>query len=100
MATEIEKKIYRRAAACGVLAALALVVPRFARNSEGGFASGATAVVVLLLMLVATAIVSLYLLTVTVRTYRDISPLARLAGIAPSVVTVGAVLLLLILLRY
>ncbi len=83
-----------------MMAALSLVVPRFVRNPEGGFAAGASAVLVFLALLAVTAIVSLYLLTVTARAYRSLSPLARVAGIGPSVVTLGALVGLLIFLRY
>ena len=79
---------------------LALVIPRFVPNQEGGFASAATAVLVLLGMLFAAAVISLYLLSVTIRAYREISFLPKLAGLGPSVALVTAVALLLVFLRY
>lgn len=85
---------------CGLFTALALVIPRFVANQEGGFASAATAAVVFLGMLLGAAISSLYLLLVTIRGYREISFLPRLAGIGPSVVLVTALALLLAFLRY
>ena len=100
MATGTEKKIYRLSAVCGCLTALALVIPRFVPNQEGGFASAATAILVFLGMLCGAALVSLYLLVVTIQVYRDISVLPRLAGLGPSVVLVTALALLLGLLRY
>jgi hypothetical protein len=100
VASGIEGRIYRLCATCAFLTALALIVPRFVPSQEGGFASAATAVLVFLGMLVGAAIASLYLLLVTVRGYREISFLPRLAGIGQSVVLVAAVALLLAFLRY
>lgn len=100
MATSSEKKIYQLSALCGVSAAIAFVVPRFVSNQEGGLAGAATAVLVFLGLLVGAAILSLRLLFVTLRVYRDLSFLPRLAGIGPSVVLVGGVVLLLVFLRY
>ncbi len=80
--------------------ALAFVAPRIVPNKEAGLASSASAALVFLLVLAVTAIVSLYLLWVTIRAYRDLSPLARAAGIGPSVIAVGCLLFLLVLLRY
>jgi hypothetical protein len=99
-AVTIQKKIFRLSAACAVLIALAFVVPRAVPNTEGGFASGATAALVFLAGLAVTGIVSLYLLWITIRGYRDLSPLARVAGIGPSVIVIGGLVALLILLRY
>ncbi|MCI0452629.1 MAG: hypothetical protein L0Z51_09625 [Candidatus Latescibacteria bacterium] len=70
------------------------------RNPEGGFAAGASAVLVLLAVLLVAAVVSLYLAWVTARSYRTIGPVARVAGIGPSVVLVGALVWLLGFLRY
>lgn len=100
MANETENRIYRLCAVCGVVTALAFIIPRFVPNQEGGFASAATAVLVLLGMLFGAAILSLYLLLVTLQTYREISFFPRLAGIGPSVVLVAALALLLGFLRY
>jgi hypothetical protein len=100
VATGTEKKIYRLSALCACLTALSLVVPRFVPNQEGGFASAATAILVLLGMLFGTAVVSLYLLVVTIQAYRDISFRARLAGFGPGVVLVTALVLLLGFLRF
>jgi hypothetical protein len=95
-----ETRIYRWSAACGAFAALAFVVPRFVPNREGGLASAATAILVFLGTLLGAAILALYLLSVTVRVYRDISFLARLAGIGPIVMLVAALALLIGFLRY
>lgn len=95
-----ERRIYRLAALCGFLVALSLVVPRFVTNPEGGFAAGANAVLTLLAMLLAAALVSLYLLATTVRSYRELSPAARLAGIGPACVLVLALASLVLFLGY
>ncbi len=100
MANRTETRIYRLFAICGAFTALAFVVPRFVPNQEGGFASAATAVLVLLGMLFVAAMLSLYLLLITFRAYREISFLPRLAGMGPSVVLVAALALLLGFLRY
>jgi hypothetical protein len=98
--TGIEKRVYRLSAGCGALTALAFIVPRFVPNQEGGFASAATAVLMLLAMLFAAALLSLYLLFMTLKAYREISFLPRLAGIGPSVVLVVALALLVGFLSY
>jgi hypothetical protein len=95
-----EKRIYVLAAICGLLTALAFVVPRFVPSSEGGFASAGTAILVFLGVLLVTTFVALHLLAVTIRAYREISLPARLSGIAPSVVLVAALAYLLTVLRY
>jgi len=100
MAHTTEKKIYQLSALCAFATALAFIVPRFVPNQEGGFASAATAILVFLGLLVSAAAMSLRLLFLTVRAYRELSLVPRLAGIAPSVILVGAVVFLLAFLRY
>jgi hypothetical protein len=100
MANTTEKRIYRLSAICGLFTVLALIVPRFVPNREGGFASAATAILVFLGMLFGAAILSCRLLLITIKVYREISLLPRLAGIGPSVILVTAVVLLLGFLRY
>jgi hypothetical protein len=53
-----------------------------------------------MMLLLVTALVSVYLLVVTVRSYRSLTIAPRLAGIVPSVLFVGALVLLLGFLRY
>jgi hypothetical protein len=100
VATRTEKRIYGLSAICGVVAVLAVIIPRFVPNQEGGFASAATAILVFLGLLFGAAVLSLYLLLVTIQVYREISILPKFAGIGPSVVLVTAVALLLGFLRY
>ena len=95
-----EKRIYCLSAVCVALTALAFVIPRFVPNREGGFASAATAILVFLGILLVTTVVSLYLLVETIRIYRGLSMLPRLAGIGPSVVLVTALAWLIGFLRY
>ncbi len=100
MANKTEAGIYRDAALCAVLLVVSVIVPRFVPNQEGGFASAANAILVLLLMLCGLGIFSLVLLARTIRAFHSISVSARIAGIGPSVVVVGGLLLLLGFLRY
>ena len=100
MAGEAEKKIYRLSTLCGLVTAAALVIPRFARNPEGGFAGAANATVALMSLLAVSFLLSLYLLGVTVTRYRDLSPSARVAGIGPGVVLGLALLGLFFFLGY
>ena len=65
---------------------MTFIVPRFFPNLEGAFASGANAILVFLAMLVITLILSLYLFTVTIGSYAEISKMSRAAGLGPSLV--------------
>jgi len=87
-----ETKIYRLFGVCAFVATAAFVVPRFVSNPEGGFASGSSAIVTLLIMLGVTLLFSLYLLRVTIGHYSSLSTLARFAGIGPSLVLALALL--------
>ena len=81
-----EARVYRLAGVCGLLVVAAFVLPRFVGNPEGGFASGATAVLVFLCILGVALVAALYLLMVTLRRYRDLPTLARVVGVCPSLV--------------
>jgi hypothetical protein len=85
---------------CVVLAAAALVVPRFVPNQEGGFASAASAILAFLAILFVAALLSLYLLAITLKARQDLAPLAKAAGIAPAVLLVGALVFLIAFLQY
>jgi hypothetical protein len=100
VASATEKRIYRLAAICAMVSALAFVIPRFVPSQEGGFASAATAILVFLGMVFGAMLLSLYLLFVTIPAYRNISLLPRIAGIGPSVILVTALAFLLGFLRY
>jgi hypothetical protein len=95
-----EKRIYLLSAVWASFTTLAFIIPRFVPNREGGFASAATAILVFLGMWLVSVILSLHLLVVTLRAYRQVSLLPRLAGIAPSVIAVAALALLIVFLRY
>jgi hypothetical protein len=83
-----------------VVVLLALTVPRFFPNQEGGLASAATAILVFLTLLTAAALIAIYLLIVTLRVYRQVSTSARIAGIAPGVVLVLVMVLMFGFLRF
>jgi hypothetical protein len=95
-----EKRIYLLSGVWVFLTTLAFIIPRFVPNREGGFASAGTAILVFLAMWLVSVVLSLCVLVVTLRAYREVSLLPRLAGIAPSVIAVAALALLLGLLRY
>jgi hypothetical protein len=97
----METRIYRLSAICTAVTASAFVLPRFVPSSgDGGYAGAGIAILVFLGVLTLAAIWSLYLLLETIRAYREISIIPRLAGIVPSIVLVTAVAWLLGLLRY
>jgi hypothetical protein len=100
VANGTERKIYQLFAACAVVAALAGIVPRFVPNQEGGFASAATAVLVFMSLLFAATALSMYMLVVTIRGYREISFVPKLAGIGPGVLLVSILVLFFVILRY
>lgn len=100
MANGPERRIYRLCGASAVVVLLALTVPRFFPNPEGGFASAATAILVFLTLLTLAALLAIYLLIVTVRVYRQISTPARIAGISPGVVLVLVLVLMFGFLRF
>jgi hypothetical protein len=100
MPGQIEARIYRLSGLCAFVVAASLVVPRFVTNAEGGFASGAAAVLTLLFLLAVAFVMSLYVLRVAIQHYRGISPGARVVGIGPSIVLALALLGLVTFLRY
>jgi len=100
MVSHSEPKIVRLSGICGLLIVAALIVPRFITNPEGGFASGSSAILVFLVMLAATLLFSIYLLTITVRQYDTLSSKAKIAGILPSLVLSVALFFLFGFLSY
>jgi hypothetical protein len=95
-----ERRIYGLSATCVLLAAVALILPRFVPNREGGFASAASAILVFLAILGGAALLSVYLLVVTLQTHRSLAPRAKVAGFAPAVILVTAFAFLMGFLRY
>jgi len=81
-----ETRIYRLSGICVFLAISSFIVPRFVSNPEGGFASGASAVLTLLIMIGVALLFSFYLFGITFQRYRSISIIARVAGIGPSII--------------
>lgn len=95
MSSPQEYKIYRYAGLCAVLFAASWIVPRFVTNPEGAFASGASAILVLLAMLLVAAFVSLYVSILTLQAWDAISARAKVAGIAPTAVLTTSLVVLL-----
>lgn len=100
MANPVEKRIYRLSGGCGVLVVAALIVPRFVSNPEGGFASGASAVLAFLGMLGVALLFSLYLLAITLQRYAELPLAARIAGLVPFLLLAAALVFLFGFLRY
>jgi hypothetical protein len=99
-ATPQAKRVYGLSGASAVVALLAVVVPRWVPNQEGGLAASATAVLVMFAFLFVAALLALVALTMTARSYSLLPRFARVVGIAPSVVIVGVLLFLFGFLRY
>jgi hypothetical protein len=93
MSKAAETMIYRRAAICVLVLALAFVLPRLVDTGEG--LAGATgAVMVFLAILVFACIFSVFLLLRTLRAYSDLSTAARIIGIVPGVLLVTGLIVL------
>ena len=92
MPQETESGIYRLSIICAFLVAVSFIVPRYVSNPEGGFAAGASAILVLFVMLGVTLLLSFVLLGITVQRYRSLSMTVRIAGICPSVVLAATLL--------
>ena len=95
-----ERRIYRLAAVTALLTVCSFIVPRFVPEVDGGFASGAMAVLALLLLLGIALVVSIYLLGVTIRQFAKLTALQRLVGITPCLVLTIALVSLLGFVRY
>lgn len=100
MANRAEIRIYRLAGMCGILIAASFIVPRFISNPEGGFASGASAILALLVMLAVALLFSLYLFTVTLKQYGNLSTPAKLVGLGPCLLLAVVLFGLMGFLRY
>jgi threonine/homoserine/homoserine lactone efflux protein len=98
MSKPAQTMIYRLAAACVLLLALAFVLPRFVDTGQG--LAGATgAVMVFLAILVVACIFSVFLLLRTLRAYSALPTAARIAGILPGVLLVTGLIVLVSWLR-
>ena len=93
-------KIYRLSGISVCLLVASFIIPRFVSNPEGGFASGASAILTLMVLIGATLLFSLYLLSVTIQSYSNLSTIARVAGIGPSIILAVTLLGLLGFLGY
>ena len=95
-----ERRIYRLAVTCVVLTLASFVGPRFVPNTEGGFASGATAVLTFLAMLGVAWLLSIYLLLVTLKDYSRLSLGAKVASLGPCLLLGAALVGLFVFLSY
>jgi hypothetical protein len=95
-----EGKIFGLAGLCGVMTALAFVIPRYGPGTEGGLAGATSAVLVFLGILAASAALSIYLLAVTIKARAKIGRGARAAGILPGLILVTGLVWLVLFLRY
>lgn len=100
MGNRTASRIYRLSAVCVFMVAMSLIVPRFVPGTGEGLAAGASAVMTFLIMLAVALLFSLYLLTVTMRRFRELPMLARLAGVGPSVVLALGLMGIISLLRF
>lgn len=81
-----EKRIYKLVGFCVLLVVAAILIPRFAPDSGGGFAGATNAVLVFFVILHLALAFSIYVLAVTLGSLKQISKLCKIAGIAPSVI--------------
>jgi uncharacterized membrane protein YhaH (DUF805 family) len=98
MAIATESRIYRLSGICALLVAISLIVPRLVSGPSDGAATAA--VMTFLIVLAIALLISLYLLMITLRRFRDIPMLARLAGIGPSIALVLLLTGIISLLRF
>lgn len=96
---DLERSIYRLAGWCGILLLASFIVPRFVPADEG-FAAGATASLVFFAMLLFTTLAALVLLGRTLRRFGELSPAARVCGIAPALIMTAGLAGLLLFLGY
>ncbi len=99
MANDAERRVLRLAGIWLALAVASLLLPRLAPPGEG-FAPAGTAIIVLAGGLLLSALLALVLLAQTLRLRGSLGFAARVCGIAPAVVTLGALLALWALLGY
>ena len=98
---QLHRRVYKLMGINAMLVMMSFILPRLAPNPEGGFAAaGANAIVVMLIMLLISLAFSLYLLSVSIRHFHELSITARIAGIGPFALLVGGLLSLLIFLVY
>ena len=93
-------RIYRLATLCAVLVALSFIVPRFFGTGGGSYGAAGSAFLVFLGMLAAALLLSVYLLLLTVSSYRHLSIGARVAGLTPAIVIGGGLVAMIWGTRY
>ncbi|HEX9658111.1 MAG TPA: hypothetical protein VGB89_14485 [Bacteroidota bacterium] len=96
----IKEKNHLLAAAFWLLVILSFVLPRFIKNSEGGFAAASSAVLIFLLLLVLASVVALFLFISTYQKRGSLSTASRLSGFLPLPLVVLGLIMLVSFLRY
>jgi hypothetical protein len=100
MASPLERRVYWLAG-IGIVTALgAIALPRFVASGEGGLAAAATAALVFLALLAAAAAIAIAAMALTIRHYSSLALVPRLAGIVPAIVIGGALVWIVLYLRY
>ena len=95
-----KEKTHLLAGAFWLLVILSFVVPRFIKNSEGGFAAASSAVLLFLLLVVLAGVVALFLFISTYQKRGSLSTASRLSGFLPLPLVVLGLIMLVFFLRY
>lgn len=98
---QLHRRVYKLMGINAMLVILSFILPRLASNPEGGFAAaGANAILVMIIMLAISLVYSVYLLSVTVGHYRELSATARIAGLGPFILIAAGLVAMVVLLGY
>jgi hypothetical protein len=100
MPSPVERRVYWLAGISIATAVGAIVLPRFVASGEGGLAAAATAALVFLALLAAAAAIAIATVAITIRHYASSALGPRLAGIVPVIVIGGALVWIVLYLRY
>ncbi len=95
-----KEKTHLLAAAFSLLVIFSVVVPRFIKNSEGGFAAVTSAVLLFLMLLVLAGVVALFLFIATYQKRASLSTASRVSGFLPLPLVVLGLIMLVFFLRY
>lgn len=84
------RQVRRLAGVYAALAALAVLVPRWAARTQEGLAAGATAVVTFLAFGALASLVAVYLFFIVAKNFRQLAPPLRFVGMVPLLLTLLA----------